>query len=52
MVEFLQNNWFWIFVVLFIGMHLFGWGCGMGHHGRPKAGADEEPKSGEGKSRY
>jgi hypothetical protein len=49
MTEFIQNNWFWIFVVLFIGMHLFGGGCGMGHHRRPKTGPDEESKSGDGK---
>lgn len=49
MIEFLQSNWFWIFVVLFIGMYLFGGGCGMGHRGRPKAAPDEESKSGERK---
>ncbi len=28
MAEFLQNNWFWILlIVAFIGMHSFGGGC-------------------------
>ena len=50
MTEFIQNNWFWILVVLFIGMYLFGGGCGMGHHGKRKNRPDEESKGGEGKS--
>jgi len=49
MIEFLQNNWLWVFVVLFIGMHLFGGGCGMGGHRRPKSGSDEESKIGGSK---
>ena len=31
MVEFLQNNWFWIaLIIVFVGMHSFGGGCGGG----------------------
>lgn len=49
MAEFLQSNWLWILVVLFIGMHLFGGGCGMGRRHRPKTGSDEESKAGQSK---
>ena len=34
MTEFLQNDWLWIFLILFVGMHLFGGGCGMRRHHR------------------
>ena len=45
MIEFVQNNWFWILVVaVFIGMHSLGFGCcGRGHRFRRKnGGADME----------
>lgn len=49
MTEFLQSNWFWILLVLFIGMHLFGRSCGMGRQERPKRDSDEESKVGQSK---
>ena len=34
-MDFLAQNWFYILVlVLFVGMHLAGFGCG--HHRRPR----------------
>lgn len=47
MGEFLQNNWFWIVVVLlFIGMHASGMGCcGQGRHagrGDPRSKRDDD----------
>lgn len=48
MTEFLQNNWFWLVLALFIGMHFFGGGCGMGHR-RTKADSDQGSKAGERK---
>ncbi len=52
MAEFLQNNWFWIFLVLvFVGMHSFGGGCcGVGRHRPEKGGSGKEAKEGEEKS--
>ena len=49
MTDFLQNNWPWILLVLFVGMHFFGGGCGMGHRDKPKGGSDDESKAGEKK---
>ncbi|MFQ5683317.1 MAG: DUF2933 domain-containing protein [Candidatus Binatia bacterium] len=48
MAEFLQNNWFWILLVLvFVGMHSFGGGCcGMGHR-REKGGNKKNPEKAE-----
>lgn len=40
-MEFLQNNWFWIvLIVFFVWMHSSGMGCG-GHGGH---GSEEEEK--------
>lgn len=51
MIEFLQTNWFWILlVVLFVGMHAFGGGCGMGYHRQQKRNPGEENKEGQGRS--
>lgn len=52
MAEFLQDNWFWILlVVAFIGMHSFGGGCcGGGRHRREKVDTGKEAKEGEEKS--
>ncbi len=49
MGEFLQNNWFWIVVlVFFIWMHSSGMGCG-GHGGHGgHGGGDEKKKREEG----
>ena len=34
-MEWIIENWFWImFFVIFIGMHLFGHGCHGGHGGK------------------
>ena len=47
MGEFLQNNWFWIVVlVLFIWMHSSGMGCG-GHGGHGRHGGGDEMKKRE-----
>jgi hypothetical protein len=53
-MEFIRENWFFIlFAILFVGMHLFGFGCGghgkHGKHGR-EDGHDEPGQSGEGSS--
>ncbi len=47
-MEWVMENWFFIlFAALFIGMHLFGFGCG-GHGKHGKHGGDDEHKhSGE-----
>lgn len=38
MVDFLQNNWFWIvMVIFFVWMHASGMGCG-GHGGHGSHG--------------
>ena len=52
MAEFLQNNWFWIvLVLLFVGMHSFGGGCcGKGRHSGEKGGTGKDPEEGEEKS--
>jgi hypothetical protein len=45
MGEFLQNNWFWIAVIVFfIWMHSSGMGCGGhgGHGGKDKRKRGEE----------
>lgn len=47
MAEFLQNNWLWILAIVFIGIHLFAGGCGVGHHDRPEDETDQETKGGE-----
>lgn len=45
-MEFLQNNWFWIVVIVFfVWMHSSGMGCG-GHGGH--GGSDEKKKREEG----
>lgn len=46
-MEWVQENWFFIlFAVLFIGMHLFGFGCGghgkHGKHGGEKGHGEHE----------
>jgi len=42
-VEWLAANWFWVLIgVVFIGMHLFGHGCGGGHN---RGGSADEPKA-------
>lgn len=49
-MEFLQNNWFWIVVVVaFIWMHASGMGCGGhgghgGHGGQKDKPDDNEPR--------
>ncbi len=50
-MEWVMANWFFIlFAALFIGMHLFGYGCcGHGKHGGDE-GHDEYKHSGEGTS--
>jgi uncharacterized membrane protein len=47
MADFLQNNWLWILAIVFIGIHLFAGGCGVGHHDRPENETDQETKGGE-----
>lgn len=49
MVEFIQNNWFWIVLVfLFLGMHSFGGGCcGMGQHAKRTKGTEKEAEKQE-----
>lgn len=43
-MEFLQNNWLWILVILlFIVMHASGMGCG-GHRRHAHEGANEKEK--------
>ena len=44
MVDFIENNWFWILLVLaFVGMHSLGLGCcGREHHSRRKKDVSEE----------
>ncbi len=51
-MEFLLNNWFWILlIVAFIGMHSFGGGCcGSGHQSRKKKEPGEKAEEGEAKS--
>ena len=46
MGDFLQNNWFWIVVlVFFIWMHSSGMGCGgHGSHGKGDKNKGEEDK--------
>lgn len=40
-MEWIMENWFFIlFALLFIGMHMFGFGCG-GHSKHSKHGGDE-----------
>ncbi len=47
MGEFLQNNWFWIIlIVFFVWMHASGMGCG----GHGSHGDDDEKKKREGGS--
>lgn len=49
MGEFLQNNWFWIVVlVFFIWMHSSGMGCG-GHGGHGSHGNGDKKKGEEDK---
>jgi hypothetical protein len=50
MIEFLQSNWLWILALLFIGLHLFGGGCGMGRHSGSEDDADEKSAGAKGKS--
>lgn len=41
-MEWVRENWFFIlFAILFIAMHLFGFGCG-GHSGHGRHGGDEK----------
>lgn len=47
-MEFLQDNWFWLIVlVFFIWMHASGMGCG-GHGGHGGHGSGNEKKKYEG----
>ncbi len=49
-MDWVIENWFFIlFAVLFISMHLFGFGCG-GHGGHGKHGRDEESDEYKGHS--
>ena len=53
MGEFLQNNWFWIALVVFFWMHASGMGCGghgghRGHGGRKAKPNEDQPQSGKG----
>ncbi len=53
-MEFIRENWFFIlFAIIFIGMHLFGFGCG-GHSKHGKHGSNDghgdHKHSGEGSS--
>lgn len=49
MTEWLAGNWFWaLLLVLFVGMHAFGGGCGMGHGRRTKGETFEDGKEGKG----
>ena len=52
MAEFVQNNWFWILLVLvFVGMHTFGGRCcGMGHRRWREGGPENGSKEGAEKS--
>ena len=44
MGEFIQNNWFWIVVIVFfVWMHSSGMGCG-GHGGHGSYGSEEKNK--------
>ena len=44
MGEFIQNNWFWIVVIVFfVWMHSSGMGCG-GHGGHGSRGSEEKNK--------
>ena len=49
MAEFLQNNWFWIvLVLLFVGMHSFGGGCcGVRRRRQGRGDVKKEAESGE-----
>ena len=42
-MEFLQNNWFWLLLILlFVGMHGFGMGCCGARRGRRAGRKGEE----------
>jgi hypothetical protein len=45
-MEWISNNWFFLlFAALFIGMHLFGFGCGgHGRHGKHDEKENDEHK--------
>jgi hypothetical protein len=46
-MEWLLENWFFVLIlVIFVGMHLFGHGCGGRHGGHGKA----DDKSGPGQA--
>ena len=50
MVEFLQNNWFWLALILvFVGMHSFGGGC-CGGGRKEKRNKEADGKAGETES--
>ena len=49
-MDWARQNWvFILFLVIFIGMHLFGGGCMGGHGGHRGHGEGEEHKEHEGK---
>ncbi len=45
-MEWVSNNWFFLlFAAIFIGMHVFGFGCGAhGKHGKHSEGENNEQK--------
>lgn len=52
-MEWVRENWFFIiFAILFIGIHLFGFGChgkhgGHGGHGADEGGGEHKGHAGE-----
>ena len=48
-LDWLAQNWFWVVIALFVGMHFVGGGCGgHGAHGARKApddGPSEKPQT-------
>jgi len=48
-MDWLAQNWFWVVIALFVGMHFVGGGCGgHGAHGGRKApddGPSEKPQT-------
>lgn len=41
----IDQSWFWILLlILFVGMHAFGGGCGMGHSRRAEGESSDDGK--------
>ena len=51
-MEWISNNWFFLlFAAIFIGMHVFGFGCGAhGKHGKHAADEESDKHIGEVKA--